>query len=359
MPRLLVDISAHGLGHLSQAGPVLNALGEARPDIELVVRSGLPRERLARRIEFPFTHVAQATDFGYVMLNAVDLDLPATAARYRRQHADWHERIEREAAWLRAGEFDLVLSNVSYLPLAGARQAGIPSLAFCSLNWADLFADNFSSEPWADDIHRQMLAAYRAADRFLRVTPGLPMNDLPAAQAIGPICRRRPADRAGIAARLGIDQHARWVLVAMGGIDYPLDFALWPALPDTCCLVQSAPPPGRSDIVNFDIPGLDFTALLACIDVVVTKPGYGTFVEAACHGRPVLYITRENWREEEALVAWLNRHTRARAIARDALRCGDLRQELDELLGSPAPSPPAPTGIDAAVASIIALLPKA
>ena len=33
---------------------------------------------------------------------------------------------------------DLVLTDVAYLPLAGAAQAGIPALSMCSLTWADL-----------------------------------------------------------------------------------------------------------------------------------------------------------------------------------------------------------------------------
>ena len=45
-----------------------------------------------------------------------------------------------------------VLTNVAYLPLAGAAACGIPSYATCSLNWADLFAHYFGREPWAPPV---------------------------------------------------------------------------------------------------------------------------------------------------------------------------------------------------------------
>ena len=47
---------------------------------------------------------------------------------------------------------DRVLTNVSYLPLAGAALAGIPSLSLCSLNWADLFAHFFADSAWSAPV---------------------------------------------------------------------------------------------------------------------------------------------------------------------------------------------------------------
>ena len=40
--RLLATISAHGLGHLAQSAPVLNALRRRVPQLDLTVASTLP-----------------------------------------------------------------------------------------------------------------------------------------------------------------------------------------------------------------------------------------------------------------------------------------------------------------------------
>ena len=98
--HLLVDISAHGLGHLAQIAPVLDALRGLLPGLRLTVRSALPHERLATRIGGDFEHVAEARDFGFVMNNAVDIDLAASARRYREFHAGWPQRVAAEADWL-------------------------------------------------------------------------------------------------------------------------------------------------------------------------------------------------------------------------------------------------------------------
>jgi hypothetical protein len=75
MPHLFVDISSHGFGHLAQTAPVLNHLAARLPQLRLTLRSGLPLARLRQRIAAPFTHIAAASDFGYVMHDAVTPDL--------------------------------------------------------------------------------------------------------------------------------------------------------------------------------------------------------------------------------------------------------------------------------------------
>ena len=178
MPHLFVDISAHGFGHLAQAAPVLNELSRLLPRLRLTVRSGLPPEILRASMRGDFTHIAQRSDFGFVMLDAVRIDAAASAAAYRAQHANWAQRVTEEAGQFARLQPDLVLSDVAYLPLAGAARVGIPSLAMCSLNWAELFAHFFGSEAWAALIYSEILGAYNSAECFLRLTPGMPMSEL-------------------------------------------------------------------------------------------------------------------------------------------------------------------------------------
>lgn len=356
VPRLLVDISAHGLGHLGQTAPVLDALFRMAPDLDITVRSGLPQQQLARRIGIPFRHVAGATDFGYVMRNAIDPDLAATAERYRACHADWPARVAEEAAWQTDNGFDAVLANVSYLPLAGAARAGISAAALCSLNWADLFAHYYGRQPWAAAIHAEMLSAYRAARVFLRASPGMDMATLGNLRVVGPICRTRAPNRLRIAAQLGIDAALRWVLVALGGIGFPLDVSRWPACDGVIWLVPADLYRPRADVANFDAAAVDFTELLASADAVVTKPGYGTFAEAACHGLPVLYVPRGDWPEGGCLTAWLHANTRALAVDRRDLERGELRAALADLWAQPARPVPSPGGVCEAAGSLAALL---
>jgi UDP-N-acetylglucosamine:LPS N-acetylglucosamine transferase len=91
------------------------------------------------------------------------------------------------------------------------------------------------------------------------------------------------------------------------------------------------------------------------VDVIITKPGYGMFAEAAAAGVPVLFTARGDWPETEALVTWLQSKAHCAQITTDALRAGAFEQELSQLLTQGPYTPVAPTGNDEAAALIAGL----
>jgi len=348
--HLFVDISSHGFGHLAITAPVLNAVAEIIPNLRLTVRSGLPAAKLCQRIHQPFEHIVAASDFGYVMIDALNIDLAATAAAYRAAHAEWPTRVAAEAGFLAALAPNLVLSNVSYLPLAGAARAGIPALALCSLNWADLFAHFFGREPWAAPIHAEMLAAYRNARAFLRVTPGMPMTALDNRHGVGTIAAT------GRHHDLGLNGD-KAVLIAMGGVAHQLPVDRWPRVPGVRWLVAADWQCRHPDAIAYESFDLGFTDLLCSVDAVITKPGYGTFTEAAANGTPVLYQRRDDWPEQDCLIEWLQRNAPCLEIPADRLHNGALAESLAALWGQTAMRRPSLTGTAEATAAICRNLP--
>ena len=346
--HLFVDISGHGFGHLAIAAPVLDALAEMVPDLRLTVRSALPAAKLAQRIAPRFAHIAAASDFGYVMHDALTIDHAASAAAYRAAHADWPAAVAAEARFLENLRPDAVLTSVSYLPLAGATVCGIPSLAICSLNWADLFGHFFGREPWAAPIHAAMLTAYRSARAFIRITPGMEMASLDNLRPVGPVATRGRKVDVSLRGK-------RAVLVALGGIAHHLPVDRWPRLPGVRWLVPAAWRCQHPDALALESFGLGFTDLLASVDAVVTKPGYGTFTEAACNGTPVLWQRRVDWPEQEYLIDWLESNARCLEVDASRLESGSLGAALDELWAQPAPPVPDCSGAREAAALVAGL----
>jgi hypothetical protein len=352
-PHLFVDISAHGLGHLAQAAPVLNALATRLENLRMTLRSALPTATLQARIDTEFTHLAASSDFGYVMHDAMRVDLTATALAYRAQHADWELRVDHEARLLASLAPDLLLSDVAYLPLAGAARAGIPAVAMCSLNWAGLFNHFFAAEDWAVEIHRQMLTAYNSAACFLRLTPGMAMAELSARRDIGPVAALGQDCRRAIRERLRCADDERLVLIAFGGVSKQLPLAAWPRVDRVRWLVPRAwrlAHPGASD---FEPLGRAMTDLMRSVDAVIAKPGYGTFAEAACNGTPVLYVRRQDWPEQQCLIDWLERHGQCREISEAELLSGQLEAALEALWQQAAPQKPFPVGAEEAAAVLL------
>jgi UDP-N-acetylglucosamine:LPS N-acetylglucosamine transferase len=130
----------------------------------------------------------------------------------------------------------------------------------------------------------------------------------------------------------------------MGGMEFRLPVENWTPVPGVKWLVPGAWGLTRADVRNIDVAGLDFIDLLASVDAVVTKPGYGTFVEAACGGVPLLYVDRDDWPETPHFAAWLALHSRAARVSRKRLLQGDFIDLLQDLWRAPAPTPPTADG---------------
>jgi UDP:flavonoid glycosyltransferase YjiC (YdhE family) len=105
----------------------------------------------------------------------------------------------------------------------------------------------------------------------------------------------------------------------------------------------------REDVFAIEATGLPFLDLLASTDLLLTKTGYGSIVEAACAGVPVLYVRRPDWPEEPYLGPWVEAEGLARGIDRTALEGAAFTEAVRDLLGAPRPRPVEPTGVEEAV----------
>ena len=340
MPHLVVSISGHGFGHVAQTAPVLNLLHQLLPELRLTVRSAVPLAHLRSRIHAPFAHINSEGDIGMVMSSALDVLAEASRAAYRAIHRNWDRRVADEADLLRGLGTDFVFSNVGYLPLEGAQRAGIPNAALCSLNWADIYRHYCGD----DGIGAQIHDIYANADAFFRATPGMAMPGLPNLIPAAPIAAVGTNRRAELNRLLDLCDDEKLVLVSLGGIASRLPIERWPRIPGVRWLVQENWRVEHPDAITLETLAMNFGDLLASSDALICKPGYGSFVEAASCGIPVLFVNRPDWPEAPALVEWLQQHGLCREVSRDALERGKISEVLEELWKAPGSKPVIPSG---------------
>lgn len=351
--HLAVAISAHGFGHGAQTAAVLAALRARRPQLRLTLFTGLPESFLRERIPGEFELVDWRGDFGMRMRSALDVDMEGSAAEYAAFHAGWQTHVDATARLLERHSPDLLLANIPYLPLAAAARIGLPSVALCSLNWAGIYRHNLSHRPEAPTLLATMEAAYNSAEAFLCPAPSMAMPELRNVRHIGPLARIGRNVRAELCARIGVSETQRLVVIAPGGIELRLPLEAWPEHPGITWIVPSAWKVRRRDMHGFESLGLAFTDVLASVDALLGKLGYGTVAECACNGIPMLYIPRPDWPEDACLAEWLRKQGRCMPVAREAALRGALREALEELWARPAPAAPQPTGAEDAAAWLV------
>ena len=340
MAHLVASISGHGFGHVAQTAPILNLLHQLVPELRLTVRSSVPVAHLRTRIHVPFEHLPSDGDIGMLMSSALDVLAEKSRAAYRSFHADWDARVAGEARLLRELGADMVFSNVGYLPLAGAQRAGIPNVALCSLNWAGIYRHCCGD----DAITAQIYDIYASADAFLRATPGMAMTSLPNLIPVAPIAATGTNRRSELDHHLKLSSGEKLALVSLGGIAGRLPIERWPRIDGVHWLVQESWQVDHPDAIILETLQMGFSDLLASSDLLVCKPGYGSFVEAAGSGVPVLYVNRPDWPEAPALVEWQQQNGLCREVSRDALEQGKIADVLEEIWKVPGPKPVIPEG---------------
>jgi hypothetical protein len=357
-PHLLLAVSGHGYGHLAQCAPVINALWQRLPRLRVTVCSRLQRAVIADRLALPFDYRCRSVDPVLPMHSAWQVDVPAARSLYAGFYRDRAAGLAEDRALLEELRPDLLLANIPWRLLQAARQASVPAVALCSLNWAAIYCRYCAQAGDSADVLADMRQGYRAADVFLRPEPAMDMPELENTQAIGPLARLGRADRAGLRQRLSLSPGMRVVLVALGGIGGGLPLEHWPRRPDTVWIVSPGGAGGRDDMIDAARLPMAFIDLLTCCDAVLTKPGYGTYAEAVCNGVPVLTLARPDWPETAGLNAWAQRHGRLQEISQAAFADGRFAGALDALWQQAAPQPPAPVGIEQAVWQLLARLPS-
>lgn len=353
-PHLWLALSPHGFGHATMTAPLVAELRRRRPDLRLTIQTTLPRDFLATRYA-DFDLVPEIADFGFRMTSAITVDVEASAVAYLAQHADFTALVASEAARLRDAAPDLVLSNVAYVTIAAAARAGIPVVAFSSLNWADL-ADHFLAHlPHCDRVRAEIRDSYAKADLFLRPQPAQEMT-LPNIRDIGPVACLGKDRRFEIRQRLGLEQGTRLGVIAFGGIDHRLPLDRWPMLEGWFWLSSLSDTPDRPDMARWPTAGVPFADLFPSADLIVGKPGYGTFSEVGLAGVPMLYEPRPDWPEAPPLERWLARHTRCLPVSAGQLVNGDLPMLLHKLFSLPEQRVAVPSGVAEGVDIVESLL---
>ncbi len=348
MPLIWAAISGHGFGHAAQVVPVLNALGRLVPNLRALLRTTVPASFFADRLMIPWETSAVQQDIGCIQNGPMTIDVEATWHQHHRFHSTWDTRLQIEVDAMQVAQPDVILADTPYLALAAGKVAAIPTVALVSFTW-DLVLSEYGAPPsidrWA--ILQLIRQAYAQADLALRITPAPTMTIFKQLIDIGPIAEPASSARGQLTELLKLTPGERTVLIGFGGI--PLDslpFDILESLTGYRFLFDGSVPSTSKRFVSTKSLPFSFKTLLASVDVVMTKPGYGTLVEAVALQTPLVYVRRYNFADEQPLVDYLHRYGRGVELSLIDFEKGKWDLTLTKAIEVPAlqTDPPPPTG---------------
>lgn len=355
MPLIWCSISGHGFGHAAQVVPVLNELGRRISSLKVLLRTTVPSWLFQDRLHVPWEISACEQDIGCVQQGPVHIDVEGTWTAYDRFHRNWSDRLSQETDAITRHSPSVLLSDISYLAIEASARANIPVVGLSSLCWDQVLIhlqDEMppASSPVIEQIHR----SYALANLMIRVTPSIAMPAVRRTLDVGPIAARLTPDHRGVRHALGAFPDERIVAIAFGGI--PLTSLPWPqieAMTGYRFIVSGPVPPHIQRVVSSDTLPFRVQTIMTSCDILLTKPGYGTIVEAVASGTRVIYVRRYNFVDEDVLVSYLHRYGRGLELSVEEFLNGRWETTMDAAMAIPVPQASSPAATGAAEAADI------
>ena len=335
--------------------PVLNALGALVSGVTAILRTTVPASFFRDRLTIPWDHQPVQQDIGCVQDGPLKIDVDATWEAHQHFHDTWDTRLSNEITAMHMASPALIIGDTPYLALEAGSRAQIPTVALASFTW-DLVLKEYCHA--SDSSHQQLIQhireSYAKADIALRITPAPRIDAFRNICDIGPIASPTSPERDRLASALALAPNERTVLVGFGGIpltSLPLD--QMEQLRHYRFLFDGPVPPGYSRIHSTMTLPFSFKTLIASVDVIMTKPGYGTIVEAVALQQPVVYVRRYNFADEPPLVDYLHRHGRSVELSIDDFTQGRWEPAISMAIATLSPQTPPPPSTGAMQAASI------
>jgi UDP:flavonoid glycosyltransferase YjiC (YdhE family) len=339
-------ISGHGFGHASREVEIIRALAAMRPDVRIVIRSSVSPALLDRTVGVPYELRAGPCDAGIVQSSSITHDDAATVREAVEFYSTFDRRIDDEVRALEHDQVALIVGDIPPLAFEVAHRLGVPGIAVSNFTWDWIFETHPGMADAAPWLVPRLRKAYRRATLALELPFPGGFEVFPAVRHIPLVTRRPTRLRADTRARFGIPADRPALLLSFGGYGLPnLDLAGVDVLNDWAIVTtdrssRTGPAPAGVTFLpesEFVSTGFRYEDLVAAVDVVVTKPGYGILAECITTGAAMLYTSRGQFREYDVLVREMPRFIRCRFIEQPALLAGRWKTALETLMAQPAP----------------------
>jgi hypothetical protein len=275
-------------------------------------------------------------DVGLVQQDNRTIDWQATHTQFTRLIANRESIIQGEANHLIQTRADLVLSDMPTLALAAARRAQIPSVLLANFTWDQIYSQCPDPTLFRPDILRELAAEVALAETCLVPNLHLPIPH-PNPRSVGLISRLGTQRRPKLLRELGLSQtenSPKLVLVYLGawGDTLPPGF-----LPQDSTIRYLSFHPLPPPVTLLDANQWPFHDVLASVDAILAKPGYGVVASALAHGVRLIHHPRPDFAEYPALRASLQAANNLHPISIQDLENGLWQDAVLSALAEPAP----------------------
>lgn len=330
-------ISAHGYGHGVRSCDIIRTLNRLYPYLSVEIVSGLPPEFLIDRVSHERNNIRpDIFDIGMVQKDSIRVDVPATLDQLRKLYDRSEDLIDREVAFLKERNIALVVVDIPAIPLEAAAIAGVPSIAISSFGWDWIYSGFMDQDERWEPIVERISNAYAKTDLLLRLPFSETMRAFPEIEDISLVASPGTSRRGAISKRLNCDPEKKWILISFTTLDLnkeALDRIEGIKGYEFITVHPLCWNRGNIHAVNREM--MPFSDIVASVDAVLSKPGFGILSECIVNRTPLIYSDRSDFAEYFILESAIQSYLKHVHIPMDTLYRGDLKTSLESIWDQP------------------------
>lgn len=274
--KAIYYVTDHGLGHASRTVAITRELLKKKATV--IIRNDDPLSFFRQSLQRTKITTGQ-TDFGPVMdkNNTMKIDDAKTREKISKWIKHLPGMIEKESKFITKERPDVIISDISVMPILLAKRNNIASVAVSNFVWSDTLK--------LDNKQREFLKnAYDTADLVIKLPFGSEMK-FQNKKEYGLVARNVTETRKSIRKKLEISDSEKLVIVALGGFKEQI-----PVKRDKSVKILDISDYATVMKLKKTVNFVEGQNLINASDLIICKCGYGFTSECLSNNIPFRYI---------------------------------------------------------------------
>jgi len=309
LKRIAYYITPHGFGHAIRSLEVMRRLIDRDPSVDITIVSDIPELLIGQNVGRMLPCRKRRLDVGLVQQDSLRFDLEATREVLEDLHCRSEGLVEEEVHFLRSREIGAVVADIPFLPFVAASRCGIPSIGISNFSWDWIYRAYAHGEPRWGGFVEWIREAYRHCHLFLQLPMSGDCSVFRHVREVPLVARKAKHKPEATRKILGCLPEQKVYLISFAVLE--LDEEAQGRLERIEHAVFLYKRPIRFHFKNSrsldDFHELSYPDVVAAVDGVVTKPGYGIVADCLAHGTPMIYTDRGFFPEYNILVREMTR----------------------------------------------------
>ena len=341
--RLAYYITPHGFGHAVRSIEVIRYLLVLAPALEIVIVSTLPEFLVHQSLGDSVSIRRKQLDIGLVQRDSIQFDLSATLERLQSLHDQRDALVADEIHFFKTQEIQTVVCDIPFLPFAAASQAFIPAIGMGNFTWDWIYQAYASADSRWIPLVDWIRESYHTCPLLLQLPMHGDCSACPNIQDVPLVARRAQRKREETLKILELPLDQKVYLISFGWLKLG-ETALkrLEEIADAVFLFKHPLSFHFRNGICLDEHPLSYEDVVAAVDGVITKPGYGIVSDCLAHGTPVIYTDRGFFPEYDILVQEMTKHLTTVYISSEDLYAGKWEAAIEELQRQPRVAPTLP-----------------